>query len=62
MFAAKDNKFLAIIAINFSIIFGVAFIAAFKVVAREGFDPTEFVLCRCLCSFPVAAVWCAIAG
>ena len=53
---------MAIIAINLAIIFVVTFMASFKVVKREGFDPTEFVLCRCLAGLPYSIVWCLIKG
>ena len=30
--------------------------------AKEGFNPIEFVMMRCICAFQVAVVWCLIAG
>ena len=43
-------------------IFIVASIASFKVIADDGFDPTEFVLMRCVSAFPIALIWCIILG
>ena len=58
----RDNKCVAIIAINLAIIFGVTFMAAFKVVNDEGFNPTEFVLLDCLTQLPFSIVWCLVVG
>ena len=53
---------MAIIAMNFAMMFGVAFLAAYKVIADDGFDPTEFVLMRCVSAFPISIIWCLILG
>ena len=56
----KDNKVLAIIAINIQALCPTFITGLFRIVAKEGFNHADFNLYRNVLALIVASVWCYI--
>ena len=56
----KDNKCIAIFAMNMAALCCVGMTSSYRVIAREGFHAAELNLVRNGFSFTVAIIWCLI--
>ena len=53
----KDNKILAIVAMNISVLCNTGMAAMYRIIAREGFHPADYNLYRNAISFSFACIW-----
>ena len=60
---SKDNKCVAVVAMNLAWVFGVGYLVLFKLVEKEGdFNPAEFLLLDLVGICKASLIWCACAG
>ena len=59
---SKDNRLLAVIAMNISAACATGMTASYRIAAEGGFHAADFNLIRNVLSFCISVIWCCSMG